>query len=231
MLKIAWFHFKMYARTFKFVPPAGGYLLLLLLNYSTAPNPILSSFGSTMMLNFIIMSWFTLTFMQSQNKTQQAISAIHLKSKKRFFISSYLCLILLSVLLSAVSVFYPLVTGAFNEPVSAGVVSFSLVNHFIISFLSVCITMLFTKNIVRKRVNGWLGLSLTLVVLLSTAAIAEDSLFYSLTYILPPVSSLIALMSEGVWSFSILYIYAWSAVYSMAFIAAFLFVIKRKDLL
>ncbi|RSL29044.1 hypothetical protein D7Z54_33325 [Salibacterium salarium] len=230
MFKLALFNFQTYSRKYKFVPPTGCYLIFLLINYSTVPNPVLSSFGSTMMLNFLVMSWFTLSFIQSQNSTQQIISSMHIRSKKLFFMSNYLSMLLLCLLLSFISVFYPIITGAFNEMTDVLVIFFALSNHFIISFISVCIAMLFSKNVISKSINSWLGISLTLVLLLSISSIEEGSIFYFLKYTLPPITILIDMMNKGLHS-SILLSYLLSIFYSIILLLIFLFIAKRKDML
>lgn len=224
----------MYMRKYKFVPPAGCYVLFLCLNYSIAPNPVWSSFGSTMVLNFLLMAWFTLSFMQSQSNAQQVISSLHMKNTTKFFISHYFFLLLLSLFLSLTTVCFPVLIGAFDQTIGVDVLLFALFNHVVITFLSATIAMLFSKNMMRKPGNSWLGVVLTLVVLLAIASVGTSSSFSVLNYILPPIAMLLHIMNEGMASImklSTIIVYLLSIFYSMALMIIGISIVKKKDIL
>lgn len=234
VLRMAWFNLQMYTRKYKFVPPTGCYTIFLFINYSSVPNPIWGSFGSTMILNFLMMAWFTLSFIQSQNNVQQMISSIHMKSKTLFFISNYFSMFLVALFLSLVAVLFPVLTGAFDKTVGLGMILFALFNHVIVSFLSATIAMLFSKNLIRKPINAWLGIILTLVVLLSISSLEENSSFFLLNYILPPISMLVHIMNEG--SSSMFHIptfgiYLISVFYIMILLVICISLLRKKDIL
>lgn len=234
MFRMTWFHLQMYMRKYKFVPPAGCYVLFLCLNYSIAPNPVWSSFGSTMVLNFLLMAWFTLSFMQSQSKAQQVISSLHMKNTTKFYVSHYLFLLVLSLLLSLSAVCFPMLIGAFDQTIGINVFLFALFNHAVITFLSATIAMLFSKNLMRKPSNSWLGVVLTLVVLLAIASIETNSPFSVLSYILPPIGLLLHMMNEGMASImklSTIIVYLLSIFYSMALMIIGISIVKKKDIL
>lgn len=234
MIRMTWFHLQMYMRKYKFVPPAGCYVLFLCLNYSIAPNPVWSSFGSTMVLNFLLMGWFTLSFMQSQSDAQQVISSLHMKNATTFYVSHYLFLLVLALWLSLMAVCFPVLTGAFDQTIGVDVFLFVLFNHAVITFLSATIAMLFSKNIMRKPSHSWPGLVLTLIGLLAIASIETHSPFSVLSYILPPIGLLLHVMNDGASSIlrlSTIMIYVLSIFYSMALMIIGISIVKKKDIL
>lgn len=222
----------MYIRKFKFVPPAVCFILFLFINYSVAPNPIRSSFGSTMILNFLMAPWFTLSFLQSQSNSQQVINSLHMKSKTKFLISNYISLLLLSVLLSLVAVLYPVLIGAFDLAPSFNVILFALLNHAVVSFLAANIAVLFSRNIMRKPGTSWPGIILVLALLLAIASAEVNSPFYFFNYILPPVSMLISIMNEGAFSITkISAVYSLSIFYSLILMVISISIFRKKDML
>lgn len=229
---MAWFHLQMYIRKYKFLAPAVCFILFLFINYSVAPNPIRSSFGSTMILNFLMVPWFTLSFLRSQSNSHQVINSLHMKSKTKFLISSYISLLLLSILLSLTAVLYPLLIGAFDLAPSVGVILFALFSHFVISFLAATIALLFSKIVMRNPGTSWPGLILVLALLLAVASAERDSLFYFLNYILPPVSMLISTVNEGVFSTTkMTAVYLLSIFYLLILMAISISIFKKKDML
>lgn len=222
-----------YIKSYRYVPPASIFLIMLVVNYTYAPNPILSSYALTAIYLFFITAWLTLSFFHTEDSVQQNLTILHAKSKMKYFLSKYFTMFLFVLILAVVSVVYPIVFHMFGEPVTSDELIIGFLSHLLLGVLSVSISVLFTRNIVMKLSNAWLGVSLALVVSLTSIGLKSvlPAVFQPVICVLPPVPGIIGLMEEkNIQDFYLEFgfVYLWLCMYSCVLIALFLLIDKKK---
>ncbi len=224
-----------YIRNFKYVPPVSLYLMMLIINYTYRPNPIMDSYSFTSLILFFMMGWITITIFHSEDPRQSQITLFHAKSIERYHISLFLNCLLFGLGLSVLSVMYPVVFGAFGNELRLLHIIMGLLNHFCVSLLSISLTVFFVRELTRNRGNTWWGV---LTVLIGTFVIAIIKAYIlkikGLIWLLPPLhlSLEIMEMSDTV-HFIPLHVYlqfGWIVIYSSLLVGFFLTIIRRRYL-
>jgi len=231
------YHFLDYIKSYRYVPPLTIYLVLLIVNYTYKPNPVLSSLAVTALYLFLVMAWFTLSFFHTEDPDQQRLTTFHAKSKIKMFLSKYMMMFLCVIILSAISVTYPVVFNMFKEDVTIFKLIIGFLNHFFLGVLSVSITALFTRNITKNPGTSWLSVSFVLLISIASSGIREvlPSFLQWIVWTLPPVPHLMSLMETTNVSaifLEVSLIYLWLVIYSVVLILLFFWIqhLKYRDL-
>lgn len=184
-----------YINTYKFIPPFTIYLVIIVALYAYKNLPILSSFDTTMILTFLIASWITATIINADTINERHMFYIHLGNKTNYFFNKMLLSLIICLFLVIFSVIYPVVTGRFDKPLTFTHIFLGLYTHIYAAILAIIVTFFILSTKLSKFKFSWL--LLVLILLLSIISSAFSQSFMLLNYILPPISKLSEVLSQG----------------------------------
>ena len=227
------YQFATYIRTHKYVPPVSVFIMMLVINYTYTPNPILDSYSFTSLMLFFVMGWVTITILHAEDEGQKQITVMHAKNKGAYYLSLVLNCALSGLILSIVAVAYPVVIHAFKPELHSVHIVIGFLAHFSLAILSIALSLFFTRELVKSNVNSWWGVISILIVSLVIAVLKADILkFKLLTWILPPLHYSLEIMSVGDQITSIpaevFAQFTWILVYSIVLIVFFIATVQTK---
>lgn len=224
------YHLISYIKSYNYVAPMSFFIIILVVNYSIYPNPVLASYGVTSIYLYIIAAWITVRFFHTEDLVQQQITMLHAKNEMRYFCSKYVTASSFVVLLALISTSYPIVCGMFSKNPTVLEITVGFFTHFLLGLVAVTISVLFSRILLNKKINSWLGLSLVLVI--SIVSLGVETLLPGywkyILLVLPPVSKLALLMKEPLDSTRLLLIYLWIFLYAAVMVGLFAILYRHK---
>ncbi|KXY43355.1 hypothetical protein NST86_29185 [Bacillus sp. FSL L8-0199] len=221
-----------YIRSHKYFPPISTFFILIVVNYTYKPNPVISSYAITALILYIISSWICVSFLSLDSPVQKQIMTLHIKSSNRYYISKLISVWLISIVLAVFAFLYPIIFNMFNEPVTIIVGLVSLVNHIALATLGISVASLFSKWIVDNPVNSYGGLAITVMTSIGAIGIYDllPSTFKNIVWVIPPAVStqttLIHWSGKSILELS-LFPFIWVFIYSVLILYLFLKLSKR----
>ena len=230
------YHFATYFRTHKYVPPVSVFIMMLIINYTYIPNPILDSYSFTSLVLFFIMGWITVTILHAEDEGQQQITIIHAKNKRGYYLALVINCAVVGLILSIAAVAYPVVFHAFTPGLHTVHILIGFLAHFSLAVLSIALSLFFTRALVKSNVNSWWGVISILVVSLVIAVAKADILKIKiLNWLLPPLRYSLEIMSVGDKITSVpAQVYGqfgWIFIYSLILISIFIAVVPKSRVL
>lgn len=223
------YHLIHYLRSFTYIPPLTLFIFTLMLNYTYTPNPIYDSYSFTSLALFFMMGWFTVTVFHSEDKGQKEITLLHSERPWRYHLGLYTVCVILAFLLSLVSVLYPIVWQVFGSEVYPSHFILGFLSHFSLAILSIGVSAIFTRELVRHSLNTWWGVLSILILSLAASAFPETGL---LVWLLPPVELSLSMMSisDGVAFIPLRFYwqYGWIILYGCLLIGLYFVWMKKK---
>lgn len=227
------YQFANYIRTHKYVPPVSVFIMILIINYTFIPNPILDSYSFTSLVLFFIMGWVTITILHAEDQGLQQLTILHAKNKSGYYLALVINCAFVGLILSIVAVMYPIVFHVFKPGLLTIHIVIGFLAHFSLVILSIALSLFFTRELVKSNVNSWWGVISILVVSLALAVAKADILKVKiLTWILPPLRYSLEIMSVGdkITSVPVLVYaqFAWIFIYSLILITIFIVVVSKS---
>ncbi|BBI36045.1 hypothetical protein [Cohnella abietis] len=220
------FSLKYYFRSHKYIAPLIIYVLSIIFIYSIVPNPVMPSYSLTATLLFVISVWIGHGYIDVEDEVQQLITALHMGSVRKYYLSKIVVLFGVLTVLAIVTVLYPIV---FNKFVRAPTLSEGIsgcLSHILLSFMGASLAFLFTSKTVKKLSYAVAGLFVVVVLCLAGAGIVKlvPPEIAFLGWLLPPVYRIMDVLNnyetsksyEMVWSLLATFVY--SAVLFVIFI-------------
>lgn len=182
------YHFIYYLRTYKYVPPLSVYILTLVVNYVYKPNPILDSYSFTSLVLFFIMGWFTVSVFHAEDEEQKRMTLLHCQRSRDYYIALFLICALIGLVLSFVSVFYPIVFDMFDGKTRHLHVVMGIMAHFSLSILAIALSAAFTRDLVKNKENTWWGVISILIVSVAISTLKSTMMqIKGFIWLFPPV--------------------------------------------
>lgn len=227
------YQFANYFRTHKYVPPVSVYIMMLVINYTYIPNPILDSYSFTSLMLFFIMGWITVTILHAEDEGQQQITILHAKNKREYYLALVINCVVAGLILSFVAVAYPVVFDAFKPGLHIVHIVIGFLAHFSLAVLSIALSLFFTRALVKSGINSWWGVISILVVSLAISVAKADILKTKiLNWLLPPLRNSLEIMSVGDNITSVpAHVYGqfgWIFLYSLILISIFIAVVSKS---
>ncbi|WP_077300819.1 hypothetical protein [Virgibacillus pantothenticus] len=224
------YHLIAYIKSYNFVAPMSIFIMILVVNYSIYPNPVLASYGATAIYLYIIAAWISLRFFHTEDIVQQQVTILHAGNDKKYFCSMYLAAGCIVALLAFVSIFYPLVFGMFSKQVTLQELGIGFATHCLLGMVAITLSGVFSRAIIAKKINSWLGLSFMLIVSIASLGLEQliPGYWKYILFILPPVSEMALLMREPLDLHGIFCVYLWTVAYIGVMVAAFFIIYRRK---
>jgi hypothetical protein len=230
------YHLITYFRTYKYVPPLSVFIMMLVINYTYVPNPILDSYSYTSIMLFFIMGWFTITIFHAEDEGQKQITIMHAKNKKVYYISLLLNGTLTALILSIAAVAYPVVFHAFSPGLHTVHLVMGFLAHFSLAVLSIALSSFFTRGLVKDNVNSWWGVISILIGSLVMAVEKIEILKINLiNWVLPPLRSSMEIMSVDdqniTFPLKVYGQFAWIFIYSLILMTIFIAILQKRGTL
>ena len=226
------YFFTTHIRTHRYVPPVTLFIMMLIINYTYIPNPIMDSYSFTSLLLFFIMGWVTITIVHAEDEGQKQITLIHSKNKRNYYFALIINCIVVGFILSIIAVAYPLVINAFTPELHVIHILFGFLAHFSIATLSIALSIFFTRELVKTNINSWWGVVSILVFTLVLPIVKEK--FFNIELInwfIPPLRFSLEIMSVGddITSISKLayWQFGWIFIYSAILMVIFTMIVQR----
>jgi hypothetical protein len=180
-----------YLKTLKFIAPCLAFIVFLFVNYQTS-GPIWSNYFITAVAVFIFSNWIGTTFINSEDKTQQYITRLHIKNETSYHIYKIISIMLFILPFYALLIFYPLMIGFFTRSLAVAEILTLFIIHFLFSLMGTSMSMFFNSDLHNHK-NNTLPLQALaiLVAIMPLSLIFEDNaIVVYATYILPPINFL-----------------------------------------
>ncbi|WP_231111891.1 ATP-binding cassette domain-containing protein [Staphylococcus equorum] len=113
--------------------------------------PVLSSYGSTSIVLFLIMTWLTIINFKHDTVNERYILYIQLRSKNNYLKLKVLYLFLVSCLLILLSLFYPLLIQVFNKDVTLNLIFIGLISHILMSLFGILLGSFVTNTKIASK--------------------------------------------------------------------------------
>lgn len=188
-----------YTRSYKYFAPIAFMVITVLLLYSYRPNPVMDSYAVTSSLLFIGFAWLGMNFLNHDQGRQTSLLILHTGSARTFFVTQYAVLVMIGVVISTISVIYPMMTGMFDEPVGVMRFFLALLAHLSLAWLGSAIALFFQSGWIENQGRA-VGLILILIVVSIAGLSLADSLpdgFAIVAYVLPPASPMIDMLMHA----------------------------------
>ncbi|MGD6964393.1 ABC transporter permease [Fictibacillus phosphorivorans] len=227
------YHLITYFRTYKYVPPLSVFIMMLVINYTYVPNPILDSYSYTSIMLFFIIWWFTITIFHAEDEGQKQITIMHAKNKKVYYISLIFNCTLTALILSIAAVAYPVVFNAFSPGLHTVHLVMGFLAHFSLAVLSIALSSFFTRGLVKNNVNSWWGV---ISILIGSLVMAVEKIeifkIKLISWVFPPLQYSMEIMSvdDKIISFPVrVYVqFVWIFVYSIILMIIFISVMEKR---
>lgn len=221
-----------YIRSHKYFPPISTFMILIFVFYTYTPNPIIDSYAVTAVILYIISAWVCLSILQLDPPVQRQLMAIQVRSWNRYYVSKLISAVIISSILSAYALLYPIVFNMFSEPVTLTIGLVSFANYLILGILGVSLASLFSKVIMKSAINSFGGLTLTIVLSLAAIGIERvlPSFLKNVLWVIPPatITQTPLLKWDGGYIYDLArFPFIWVIIYSFIIIFLFLQLAKR----
>ena len=143
-----------YVKTLKFVAPCLTYIVFLFVNYQT-PSPIWSNYYITSVAVFILSNWIGTTFINSEDRTQQYITRLHVKNETVYHIYKIISILLFILPFYALLIFYPMMIGFFTRSLMAAEILTLFIIHFLFSLMGTSMSMFLIRICKIKKTTRY----------------------------------------------------------------------------
>lgn len=192
------YQIKNYLQSLKFVPPTFLFLLWIFILYTYDHAPILSSYGASSIAIYLTTTWISMTVFTLEEEQEKYILFFQLGSKVKYLFGKWLSIIIISLPLHALAIFYPIMTGSFKGSLSLALILISVCSHVIFSFFGILIGTLFSATKWGAKKYSWLSAVLVIVLSISAKSLVElASIAKWFLWIFPPIFTVIRHMEEG----------------------------------
>ncbi|MBF0813523.1 ABC transporter permease [Staphylococcus sp. KG4-3] len=178
--------------SYQFIAPVFTYLLWVIGIYIYRDMPVLSSYGSTAIGLFIVMTWMTIINFGRDTLNERHIFYMQLKSKTTYLLIKILYLYLFSTLLIIFSLIYPLLLSVFDKPVSFNFVLIGIVTHLLLSMFGIVLGAFITNTKIATKSYRWL-LTIFIMLIIFTKEVLITTVPFTkwILWLLPPISNLL----------------------------------------
>lgn len=182
-----------YIRSFRFIAPVTIFLAWVFITYAYKNIPIMSSYATTSIALYMIMTWIGMTVFSLEDDSEKHILFLNLGGKQKYFLGKWAVCIIFMFLLFLFAHFYPILTNSFNGEVLPLHHMLSFYCHIILGLFGVFIGSLFSATRFSKTRHVWLLSALVIVFTLAEPSIIEKMPYLKWGYwIFPSVTKVIS---------------------------------------
>lgn len=187
-----------YIRSFRFIAPTTIFLAWVFITYAYKNIPILSSYATTSLALYIIMTWIAMNVLSLEDESEKHILYVNLGGKRKYFSGKLIVCFIFITILTLYSHLFPILTNSFRGEVHSLHHFLSLYSHIILGIFGVTVGAFFAATKISSTRNAWLLSALIIVITIGYESILESMTYLKwLFVILPPVIPVISDLSMG----------------------------------
>ena len=232
---LIWYNLSYYAKTLKFIAPCLVFIVWHFSIHSQMPIPIWSQYHLTALSIFVFSNWIGTSFINSEDRTQQFITRLHTKNEITYHISKIATILLLIIPFYGIMIFYPIIFGFFVRSLLFTEVIAVITIHFLFSLMGASMSVFFNSDFHNQKNMLPLQVLIILLVIVPFEMIFENNaLIRYAVQLLPPLNFFgdrLHDLDSGVFVIdgNFLVFVLWSLGYSLALIAFYILMIRKKN--
>ncbi|PTK87722.1 ABC transporter permease [Staphylococcus gallinarum] len=186
-----------FIKSYLYIAPVFLFLLSVVGIYIYRNIPILSSFASTAIILFIILTWITIINFNHDGTNERHILYCQLQSRIRYLNNKILYLFIFSCPLIVLSLVYPIIIGAFDKALTLNLLIIGLIVHCLMSVFGILLGTFVTNTIIKSKKYTWLLTTLIVVIILTKTMLIESlPLLKWILWVFPPINRFINLLTS-----------------------------------
>lgn len=217
------------------MPPVILFIAFLGINYQVSPIGIWSNLHITFIAIFILSSWVGVSFVNSEDKTQQYITRLHINNETVYHLSKIASIVAFLIPFYAITLLIPLVQGSFTRSLLLSEIFVYFIVYFLIGLLGVTVGIFFNSDIFSGEMAILTHILVVSIIIVPFNMMFEDNMFIVFAYyLLPPINFLAQRLHDldtGVFiidsNFLIFVLY--SLGYSITLIVLYILVMQKKN--
>ena len=232
---LIWYNLSYYARSLRFIAPCLVFVVFHFSIHSQMPIPIWGQYHLGAVGVFVFSNWIGSSFINSEDRTQQYITMLHVKNETLFHISKIISILVFMIPFYMILITYPLAFGFFERSLLFTELLAVAVIHFLFSLMGASVGAFFNADFHNKKTLIPLQALVVLVMVVPPDMfLGDNALARFVAYLLPPLNFFgdrLNTLSSGVFVMDgnfLLFILR-SAGYSLALIAVYIFLIKKRN--
>jgi len=191
ILSLIKYNISYYIKSAKYLPPVLFFGAFLAINYQTLPIGIWGNLHIISIAVFILSNWIGASFINSEDKTQQYITRLHVKNETVYHLSKIASIIIFLIPFYVIAILWPSIFGMFIRDILFSEILIYLAVLFLISLLGVSIGIFFNSHLFSAEMAILTHLLAIGVSVVPLNEIFEDNVFVVYSYyLLPPVNFL-----------------------------------------
>ena len=232
---LIWYNLSYYAKTSRFIAPCLVFIVWHFSVHSQTPISIWSQYHLAALTIFVFSNWIGTSFINSEDRTQQFITMLHIKNETVYHVSKIATILLLMIPFYVIMIFYPIVFGFFVRSILLTEIFAIVAIHFLFSLMGASISVFFNSDFHSQNITLPLQVLVMLLVIIPFGTIFDDNMFvrYAVN-LLPPLNffgerlhdldSGVFVIDGNFWVFVL-----WSLGYSLVLITTYIFMIRKEN--
>ncbi len=187
-----------YIRSYRFIAPVASYIAWVILTYTYSGVPILSSYATTSLALFIIMTWVSMTVFSLEEISEKHILYTKLKRKQTYIRGKIVICMIITFCLFLFGLLYPLVMQSFAREMNSTHYGLSFYSHVSLGGFGVLVGAFISIPHLSASRYSWLLSALVVTVSIAHNGIVDriPSLKWVLL-IFPPVTNILTYLNAG----------------------------------
>jgi len=231
------YNLEYYSKTLKAAAPILAFAVFFFINYQVAGGPIWGNYYVTAVGIFVMSNWIAVSFINSEDKTQQWITRLHVRNDAGFHVAKIVAILVFMIPFYILVVFYPMLMGMFMRSLTFAEVAITLAIHLLFSLMGTAIGILFNADLhsIKNDYVVPLHVLIILGVVMPWASIFENNIFVRYAvFLLPPVNFLAERMhtlGDGVYrlDFNFVVFMLYALGYSLLLMAVYFLLIRKRS--
>ncbi|GKV55025.1 hypothetical protein NCCP2222_09720 [Sporosarcina sp. NCCP-2222] len=192
------YQMKSYLRSLTFIPPVTLFGAWVIIFYTYSGVPIMSSYVITSVSMYLVMTWVAMNVFSLEDETEKNLLIVQLNGKRAYLIGKWAVCFLVTAVLGAFALVYPLVFSIFKEPIQPVQLMAAIYGHIICGFFGVLVGSFFSTLKIESKRFAWLSAMFVIVISLAAEGIVEKASFFKwLLLPFPPIYQVILHFTDG----------------------------------
>ncbi|MCL2372992.1 MAG: hypothetical protein FWC78_06285 [Defluviitaleaceae bacterium] len=191
LLPLVKYNINYYIKSAKYLPPVIIFVAFIGIMYQTRPIGIWSNLHVTAVALFIFASWIAATFVNSEDKTQQYITMLHVKNETKYHLAKIISIMMFLIPFFVFIFLLPAAGGFFARNLLASEVIVYLAVYFLVCLMGVGMGIFFNSHILPGEMGVLVHFVAIIVAVLPFNVIFADiPLVVFANHLLPPINFL-----------------------------------------
>ncbi|HVF12739.1 MAG TPA: hypothetical protein VNA87_06600 [Actinomycetota bacterium] len=178
MIRLIRYQLADYSRSRSSFPPVVISAVAIAIIYATRPVGVLTSYGATAVVVFVVSAVIAQTMSSSESPVQKEITACHAGSTTKALAGQILACVVVTLLLTLGFVLLPLLAGVFDRDPRPADVVVGLVAHLIAGTYGIVSGSITNRNVVKDRGMAWCGATVLIALGFAEATFARAPALY-----------------------------------------------------